>query len=101
MRLKVLMRRGLPAKAAARVLAWLKRLPETPVPGAKVLVVGDQFFGQRTTDADMSRGAPGALSIAVGLKGDPRLDKLFVWPTEGHAASMEVLGALGPKPRPS
>src|SRR5579885_3059435 len=45
-------------------------------------------------DADMSKAAPGALTIAVGGQADPRVDNVFVWPTKGAQASAEILGAL-------
>ncbi|MBI3299638.1 MAG: hypothetical protein HYZ75_15845 [Elusimicrobia bacterium] len=93
-RLRELMRWGLPAAAADTVMGWLTRIPETPTAASETLLVGDQFFGRRSADSAMTRATPGALSISVGRKGDPRLDDLFVWPTKGHAASMELLGAL-------
>lgn len=60
-----------------------------------MLIVGDSFFGTRTVDSDMSRAAPGALTIAVGGVADPRIDNAFVWPTKGREASLELLTALG------
>lgn len=96
-RLKDLRSWGLPAAAAAKVLSWLRRIPEPAIPASKTLVVGDQFFASRNTDADMAKAAPGALVLSVGGKADPRLENIFLWPTEGHAASIEILGALGKK----
>lgn len=96
-RLKDLRALGLPAKYAAKALSWLKRIPEAQVPAAKTLVVGDQFYATRATDADMAKAAPGALVLSVGAKADPRLENVFVWPSEGHAATQEILGALAQK----
>jgi|GEM_PF-1758200 len=64
-----------------------------------MLIVGDSYFGTRTVDSDMSKAAPGALTIAVGGTADPRVENVFVWPTKGAAASAEILGALG-RPAP-
>jgi hypothetical protein len=63
--------------------------------GESMLIVGDSFFGTRTVDSDMSKAAPGALTIAVGGVADPRVENAFVWPTKGRDASLELLTALG------
>lgn len=96
-RLKDLRALGLPSKYAAKVLSWLKRVPEAQIPAAKTLIVGDQFFASRNTDSDMAKAAPGALVLSVGAKADPRIENVFVWPSEGHAATQDILGALGQK----
>lgn len=67
------------------------------VAAKSTLVVGDHFFGQRTVDSEMIKGAPGALAIAVGGQADPRLDNIFVWPTQGAEGSRQILGALSKK----
>ena len=72
-------------------------LPRSLVPESKILVVGDHLFGTRTEDLDMHKAAPGGLALAVGGTADPRAEHVFVWPTEGHAATQEILGALGRK----
>lgn len=71
-----------------------------PVDASKMLIVGDSYFGTRTVDSDMTKAAPGALTIAVGGSADPRLDNAFVWPSKGKDASVELLGAMG-KPAPA
>lgn len=86
---------GLSGRWLARIGSLLRRVPERPVAAAKTLIVGDQFFEARNTDRNMLKGAPGAMALAVGGKADPRIDNVFVMPKDGHAASMEVLGALG------
>ena len=88
---------GLPARAAAKALSWLKKIPEARIPAARTLVVGDQFFGGRSADAEMAKAAPGALVVSVGGKADPRLENIFVWPSRAHAGSMELLGAMARK----
>lgn len=67
------------------------------VAAKSTLLVGDHFFGQRTVDSEMIKGAPGALAIAVGGQADPRLDNIFVWPTQGAEGSRQILGALAKK----
>lgn len=91
------------AERMPRVIRGLARriaslLPKGPVvPASATLLVGDHFFGLRGIDADMVKGAPGALAISVGGTADPRLENVFVWPTTGHEASMEVArAASGP-----
>jgi MFS family permease len=96
-RLRDLRAFGLPAKYAAKALSWLRRIPEAQIPAAKTLVVGDQFFASRNTDSDMAKATPGALVLSVGAKADPRIENIFVWPSEGHAATQDILGALGQK----
>lgn len=78
-------------QGAARAL--ISVLPKGSVPASSVLLVGDHFFGPRGIDADMAKGAPGALSIAVGGTADPRIDNVFVWDKKGHEASMELAAA--------
>ena len=48
----------------------------------------------------MSEAEPGAMTVAVGGLADPRIPNVFVWPTKGEAASVEILAALG-KPAPA
>jgi MFS family permease len=88
-------RLGLSGRPLARLASLLRRIPERSVSAAKTLIVGDQFFEARNTDRNMLKGAPGAMALSVGGKADPRVDNLFVMPKDGHAGSMEVLGALG------
>ena len=84
-------------RGAARAI--LGRLPSAAVAGSSTLVVGDHFFGERGIDSGMSLGAPGSLGIAVGGSADPRLDNVFVWNKQGHAASMELArAATAPAP---
>lgn len=64
------------------------------VDGKELVIVGDRFFGDRAVDSPMAKGAPGALSISVQGKADPRLDNVFVWRTEGPAGTKQVLSAL-------
>lgn len=68
------------------------------IPGSFVLLVGDQFFGQPGVDAEMPKGAPGALAISVGGTADPRLDGVFVWPRTGPEGTRQILEALGRAP---
>lgn len=94
-RLRDLARLGLSSAGLRKAARLLERIPGKPVAASKTLVVGDQFFGARTVDKDMLKGAPGALALSVGGTADPRLDNVFVWPSEGAQASLEILGALG------
>ncbi|HVE13794.1 MAG TPA: hypothetical protein VNI01_10405, partial [Elusimicrobiota bacterium] len=97
-RLQDVLRLGLP-------FSWLQRalrlLPSRTVPAERTLVVGDYFFPPLLTDARMTKGAPGALAIAVGGQADPRIDNAFLWPVSGKAASLELLKALAPAPKPA
>ncbi|MBI5240750.1 MAG: hypothetical protein HY926_09780 [Elusimicrobia bacterium] len=72
-------------------------LPRSTAPASKTLLVGDHFFGSRVEDLNMTKGAPGALALAVGGVADPRTERVFVWPSKGHAATQEILGALAKK----
>jgi hypothetical protein len=72
-------------------------LPRSTVPASKTLLVGDHFFGSRVEDLNMTKGAPGALALAVGGVADPRAERVFLWPSKGHAATQEILGALAKK----
>jgi hypothetical protein len=65
-----------------------------------IVLVGDEFLGARNVDAPMAVGAPGALALAVGGSGDPRIDNLFVWDKQGHAAATEIAGAIA-QPAPA
>ncbi len=65
------------------------------------VLVGDYFFGEnRSVDSAMTRGAPGALALAVGGTADPRIDNLFVWNSLGHDAAVEIAQAIA-KPLPA
>ncbi|MBI3552256.1 MAG: hypothetical protein HY077_07040 [Elusimicrobia bacterium] len=64
------------------------------VAASKTVLVGDYFFGENNVDGGMVKGAPGALALAVGGTADPRLEGVFVWPTTGHAAAMEIAAAI-------
>ncbi|MCX5795636.1 MAG: hypothetical protein NTY77_09100 [Elusimicrobia bacterium] len=70
-------------------------LPRSAVPESKTIVVGDHMFGMRSEDLDMAKAAPKGMALAVGGTADPRAERVFVWPTQGHAATQEILGALG------
>ena len=72
-----------------------RTLARRTVRQSETVVVGDHFFGTRTDDLDMLQAAPDALALAVGGSADPRAERVFVWPTKGHAATQEILGALG------
>ncbi|MFA5140800.1 MAG: hypothetical protein WC728_16360 [Elusimicrobiota bacterium] len=86
---------GLPAKYAQKAYALAnKLLPARPISAKRTVLVGDQFFDTRISDTGFVKGAPGGTVISVGAKADPRLDSVLVWPTEGHAASAEVMGAI-------
>jgi hypothetical protein len=92
-----LLRFGLPrglARAAWKALAFTGK---RHVPATKTLLLGDQFFDTRTSDTGLIKGAPGALAISVGGAADPRLENVFVWPTEGAEGSTEILTAIGHK----
>lgn len=91
--------RGLADKLAALI-------PSRTLSG-QGLVVGDHMFGTNAADADMVKAAPGGIGISVGGTADPRLDNVFVWPTEGHQASVELAKAAAqgaqagePAPKP-
>lgn len=58
------------------------------------VLVGNDFLGSDAVDSPMAKGAPGALTLAVGGSADPRIANAYVWPTQGHAASMEIARAL-------
>ncbi|MBI3300098.1 MAG: hypothetical protein HYZ75_18175 [Elusimicrobia bacterium] len=85
---------GLPASWAQKVWGILQLLPARPIPSAKTLLVGDQFFDSHNADMGFAKGAPGALALAVGGKADPRIQNIFVWPSQGETASMEIQAAL-------
>ena len=99
-RLQDAARWGLSGRWLARAGKLLRLLPERSVPAGNTLLVGDQFFDAKVTDRNMTKGAPGALSISVGAAADPRIDNIFVWPSQGPAGSLEILRALG-KTEPS
>lgn len=99
--LRALLRLGLPASRvplARRVLGWASRLYSRAAPAKRTLLVGDSASRLRPVDKHMRRGAPGAAMIAVGGEADPE-DDVFLWPTQGREASLEVLGALARKSR--
>ncbi|MFA6028905.1 MAG: hypothetical protein WC969_03520 [Elusimicrobiota bacterium] len=79
-----------------RTRADLRGAPagEDEVPAESMVVVGDQFFDDRVTDRNMSKGAPGVLALAVGGTADPRVPNVFVWSRKGEAASREILSAI-------
>ncbi|MDD5629574.1 MAG: hypothetical protein PHU21_10955, partial [Elusimicrobia bacterium] len=87
----------LPAKLQGLGTKLARLLPSSTAPESKTLLVGDHFFGSRTEDLNMVKGAPKALALAVGGVADPRAERVFVWPTKGHAATQEILGALAKK----
>ena len=87
----------LPVKLQGLGIKLVGLLPRSTVPQSRTLVVGDHLFGMRTEDLDMHTAAPHGLALAVGGEGDPRPERVFVWPTRGHAATQEILGALGRK----
>lgn len=82
----------LPGALRALGRKLVERIPSRTAP-SNGLLVGDHFFGAKTIDADMMKAAPEGLGIAVGGTADPRLDGVFVWPTRGHQASMELARA--------
>ena len=94
-RLRDLAKLGFSGSGLQKAARLLERIPGKAVAASKTLVVGDQFFDARTVDKDMLKGAPGALALSVGGAADPRLDNVFVWPSEGARGSLEILGALG------
>lgn len=91
------LRWGLPKSWAGRLWKFLKKLPSKPIAADKIIVSGDQFFGEHDADAGLARGAPGALALAVGGTADPRLENIYVWPSQGKTATQEILKALGEK----
>ncbi|MFA6317295.1 MAG: hypothetical protein WC943_07745 [Elusimicrobiota bacterium] len=82
--------RGLASKLSAK-------FPSVPVPGRKILMVGDHFFDSRVEDLNMTKAAPEGLALAVGGTADPRVERVFVWPSHGHAATQEIMAALAAK----
>lgn len=62
--------------------------------GRNAVVFGDAFLPPRNVDAGMVEAARGALAFAVGGELDPRLPGVYLWPSKGHAATMEIVGAL-------
>ncbi|HAH08397.1 MAG TPA: hypothetical protein DCM05_18035 [Elusimicrobia bacterium] len=86
---------GLSGRWLERLAGLFRRLPSRPVAAEKTLIVGDQFFGAKVTDRNMTKGAPGALALSVGGTADPRIDNVFVLPENGAAGSLSILGALG------
>ncbi|PIP84335.1 MAG: hypothetical protein COR54_04650 [Elusimicrobia bacterium CG22_combo_CG10-13_8_21_14_all_63_91] len=89
----------------ARALRWVgkifSRFPARPIAARNTLVLGDSFMPEAVApgaDALMAQGAPGARVIAVAAAASPRLDNVFVWPTAGEAASLEILGAVASMP---
>ncbi|MFA6002623.1 MAG: hypothetical protein WC881_01000 [Elusimicrobiota bacterium] len=93
MRLRDIVRK-LPAGLQRAASGLARILPHAAASSEKTLVVGDQFLGARADDAKMLAGAPGAMALAVGGTADPRLERAFVWPTQGHAATQEIMAAL-------
>ncbi len=76
------------------------RFPRRPVTARKTVVIGDSFMPEVVapgSDALMAKGAPEALSFAVAGVASPRVNNVFVWPTMGETASLEILGAIGTK----
>lgn len=89
---------------SGRVLALARRafslFPKRPVPGRKLLLVGDQMMGQgagKGTDEFMLKGAPEAVALGVGGTADPRHKNAFLLRGKGKAATLRVLAALGKK----
>ncbi len=91
---------GLPPQLTRLAARLLSRLPSFAVPSEETLLVGDSFFGAQSFDIEMTKGAPGAMALAVGGSADPRIDNVFVWPTSGHEATVEIAQALA-KPVPA
>lgn len=92
-RLRKIVRR-LPKALWGLAVRLSERVSSAPVPGDRILMVGDHFFGSRVEDLNMTKAAPGGLSLAVGGTADPRVERVFVWPSHGHAATQEIMGAL-------
>lgn len=88
---------GRPSQLRALVRAIVDRLPARPIDGKSVVIVGDRFMGEQAIDAPMMKGAPGALGISVGGTADPRLDNVFVWPTDHADGALEVVKGLAAK----
>ncbi|MBI4676513.1 MAG: hypothetical protein HY748_02900 [Elusimicrobia bacterium] len=97
-RMRDLARFGVAGKLFGKLAGLLGALRGKEVPVSKMLIVGDQFFDDRVTDRDMLKAAPGALALSVGGKADPRLDNIYVWPTDGGPASTEILKGIAAKP---
>lgn len=76
---------------AGRLLA---ALPKRAVPSKSTALIADHFWGEHTIDIPMLDGAPGATAISVGLKADPQLPGVVVWPTKGAVATREILAAI-------
>ena len=74
-----------------RLLAGPARLGKGALDDAGMVLVGDGFFGFRNVDADMTKGAPRALTVAVGGTADPRLINTFVWPKQGPEGTRALL----------
>ncbi|MBI5881767.1 MAG: hypothetical protein HZB91_01485, partial [Elusimicrobia bacterium] len=97
-RLRDLAAMGIKGRLFDKLAGFLGRFGGRELPVSKLLIVGDQFFGSRVTDRNMLKAAQGALTISVGAKADPRLDNIFVWPTEGGPASTEILKGMAATP---
>lgn len=89
------LRWGLPKSWIPRAWKMFRKFPAQPIAAKDIIVAGDQFFGEHDADVGLVRGAPGALALAVGGTADPRLENIYVWPSQGKAATGEILKALG------
>jgi hypothetical protein len=91
--------RLLPAWLSSLARRLLLHLPSAIVPAERTLLIGDQFFGKRNVDLAMIKGAPGAITLALGGSADPHEDNVFVLKAQGHAGAMKIAAALA-KPLP-
>lgn len=76
----------------AKKSSWLARLGEK-LSGRAMPRTGNR------TDANMEKALPGALTLSVGLTGDPRASNLWVLDGKGPSVTREVLMSVASKTR--